>query len=109
MKPTDRSVSEALSGLKPQVQSAPFSLEMVSTLLVDVVPVPPELELEPEPALQPAASKPATTMAPYLVRRLMPFRPYCRVVLTVRGAGGCALSRLDWRRASACASSSFRA
>ena len=108
MKPTDRSVSEALSGLKPQVQSAPFSLEMVSTLLVDVVPLPLELELEPEPALQPAASKPAATMAPYLVRRLMPFRPYCRVVLTVRGAGGCALTG-DWRRASACASSSLRA
>ena len=75
MKPTDRRVSEALSGLKPQVHSAPFSLEMVSTLLVVVLPlVPePELELEPEPAVQPAASMPAATMTPYLVRRLMPF------------------------------------
>jgi hypothetical protein len=75
MKPTDRRVSEALSGLKPQVHRAPFSLEMVSTLFVVVLPlVPePELELVPEPALQPAASMPAATMTPYLMRRLMPF------------------------------------
>src|ERR1039457_3282540 len=73
MKPTDSSVSEALSGLKPQVQSAPFSLEIVSVLLVDVVPpLAPEPELELEPAVQPAASIPAATMTPYLVRRLMP-------------------------------------
>jgi hypothetical protein len=75
MKPTDRRVSEALSGLKPQVQSAPFSLEMVSVLLVAALPLAlaPGLELEPAPALQPAASMPAATMTPYLVRRLMPF------------------------------------
>jgi hypothetical protein len=54
---------------------------MVSTLLVDVVP-PPEPELELEPALQPAASMPAAMMTPYLVRRLMPCGPYCRVVVT---------------------------
>jgi hypothetical protein len=64
-----------LSGLKPQVHSAPFSLEMVSVLLVDVLAllVEPGLELEPEPALQPAAITPAATMTPYLMRRLMPF------------------------------------
>jgi hypothetical protein len=47
---------------------------MVSTLLVAVLPqLPePELELELEPALQPAASMPAAMMTPYLVRRLMP-------------------------------------
>ena len=75
MNPTARRLSEGLSGLKPQVQSAPFSLEMVSTLLVDVLALllEPGLELEPEPAVQPAASMPAATMTPYLVRRLMPF------------------------------------
>jgi len=49
---------------------------MVSTLLVDVLPpLEPELglELELEPAVQPAASMPAATMTPYLVRRLMPW------------------------------------
>jgi hypothetical protein len=66
-------VSDVLSGLKPQVQSAPFSFEMVSVLFVDVLAlVEPELELEP--ALQPAAaSRPATVMTPYLKERLMPF------------------------------------
>src|ERR1700722_14500174 len=107
MKPTDRSVSEALSGLKPQVQSAPFSLEMVSTLLVDVLPPlepepEPELELELEPALQPAASMPAAMMTPYLVRRLMPWSllPFGRDLVRkvgVRGADACAWSG---RRAS---------
>jgi len=53
---------------------------MVSTLFVDVLPLlEPELVLELEPALQPAASRPAVRMTPYLVRRLMPLRPYCRV------------------------------
>jgi hypothetical protein len=60
---------------------------MVSVLLVDVLPlVEPVLELELEPALQPAAaaSRPAARgIIPYLVRRLMPLRPYCRFV---RGA-----------------------
>src|SRR3984957_9885643 len=91
MKPTDRSVSEALSGLKPQVQSAPFSLEMVSTLLVAVLPPPePELELELEPALQPAASRPAAMMTPYRVRRLMPWSllPFGRDLVR---KGGCAV------------------
>jgi hypothetical protein len=79
MKPTDRRVSEALSGLNPHVHSAPFSLEMVSVLLVDVLP-PVEPVLELEPALQPAASRPAARgIIPYLVRRLMPLRPNCRV------------------------------
>src|SRR5262245_60385568 len=63
---------------------------MVSVLLVAallLVPLPlllpePLLELEPEPAVQPAAVKPAATMAPYLVRRLMPF------VLTADGPAG---------------------
>jgi hypothetical protein len=67
---------------------------MVSTLLVVVLPplAELELELEPAPALQPAASKPAAAaMTPYLVRRLMPFRPYCRLILTMRGAGVCAI------------------
>ena len=83
-----------MSGLKPQVQSAPFSLDMVSTLLVDVLALllEPGLELEPAPALQPAASMPAATMTPYLVRRLMPFVLYCCLVLTGRGAGSCAQS-----------------
>jgi hypothetical protein len=69
---------------------------MVSTLLVVVLPPLAELELElepePAPALQPAASKPAAAaMTPYLVRRLMPFRPYCRLILTMRGAGVCTI------------------
>jgi hypothetical protein len=67
---------------------------MVSTLLVVVLPplAELELELEPAPALQPAASKPAAAaMTPYLVRRLMPFRPYCRLILTMRGAGVCTI------------------
>jgi len=51
-------------------------------LLVDVwalLELEPELELEP--ALQPAAaaSRPAARMTPYLLRRLMPLRPNCRV------------------------------
>src|SRR3974390_1578049 len=84
MKPTARRRSEALSGLNPHVHSAPFSLEMVSVLLlvVDAWPLVEELGLELEPGLQPAtpaASTPAARMTPYLVRRLMPLRPYCRV------------------------------
>src|SRR5580704_13868174 len=81
MKPTDRRLSEGLSGLNPHVHSAPFSLEMVSVLFVDVLElVEPELELELElePALQPAtpaASTPAARMTPYVARRLMPLRP----------------------------------
>src|SRR5580692_6772119 len=72
MKPTDSRVSDVLSGLKPQVQSAPFSFEMVSVLVVDVLALlEPELELAP--ALQPTASRPAAMMTPYVVRRLMPF------------------------------------
>src|SRR5580658_4069704 len=72
MKPTDSRVSDVLSGLKPQVQSAPFSFEMVSVLFVDVLALlEPELELAP--ALQPTASRPAAMMTPYVVRRLMPF------------------------------------
>ena len=95
MKPTDSRVSEVLSGLKPQVQSAPFSLEMVSVLVVAVLPLAlaPGLELEPAPALQPAASRPAATMTPYLVRRLMPFVLTAVLILTGRGAGSCAQSR----------------
>ena len=59
--------------MNPQVQSAPFSLEMVSVLLVDVLPLAVlEGELELEPALQAATpSTPATMMTPYLMRRLM--------------------------------------
>jgi hypothetical protein len=39
-----------------------------------LVPLPePLLELDCEPAVQPAAIMPAATMTPYLVRRLMPF------------------------------------
>src|SRR5580693_6357267 len=72
MKPTARRVSDVLSGLKPQVQSAPFSFEMVSVLFVDVWALP-EPELELAPALQPTASRPAAMMTPYVVRRLMPF------------------------------------
>src|SRR5215831_3177003 len=89
MKPNDNRVSEALSGLKPQVQSAPFSLEMVSVLFFDVEPEPePEPELEPAPALQPAASNPAAATRPaYLMRRLMPFVLTAVVVLTTRGLG----------------------
>ena len=62
-----------MNGLNPQVQSAPFSLEMVSVLLVDVLPLAVlEGELELEPALQAATpSTPATMMTPYLMRRLM--------------------------------------
>src|SRR5271169_3887455 len=72
MNPTDRRLSDGLSGLNPHVHSAPFSLEMVSVLVVDVLPlVEPVLELEP--ALQPTASRPAAMMTPYMVRRLMPF------------------------------------
>jgi hypothetical protein len=58
---------------------------MVSELFADVLAlVEPELALvlELEPAVQPAtpaASTPAVRMTPYLVRRLMPLRPYCRV------------------------------
>src|SRR5580658_9290132 len=74
MKPTDSRVSDVLSGLKPQVQSAPFSFEMVSVLFFDVLALAePEPELELAPALQPTASRPAATMTPYVVRRLMPF------------------------------------
>src|SRR5947209_13099105 len=65
---------------------------MVSVLLpAALLPLPePEPELDWEPAVHPAAIMPAATMTPYLVRRLMPFRPYCRVVLTGRGAAGAA-------------------
>jgi len=60
---------------------------MVSTLLVDVLPLlEPELELEPEPALQPTASRPAPMITPYLVRRLIPFVLTAVFVLTVRRA-----------------------
>src|SRR6266566_3388063 len=113
MKPTDRSVSEVLSGLKPHVQSAPFSFEMVSVLLVAALPLPllPGLELELAPAVQPAASIPAATMTPYLVRRLMPFvltAVWTLKFLTGRGAVGCARSRrlpcaYGRRMAGACA------
>jgi len=71
--------------LNPHVHSAPFSLEMVSELFVEALALlEPVLEvvLELEPAVQPAtpaASTPAVRMTPYLVRRLMPLRPYCRV------------------------------
>jgi hypothetical protein len=85
MNPTESPVSEGLSGLKPQLQSWPLSLEMVSELAV-VLPPPlplpePELEVDWEPAVHPAAIAPAATMTPYLMRRLMPFRPYCRLAL----------------------------
>ena len=75
MKPYDSIVKEGLSGLKPQLQSWPLSLEMVSELLLAaLLPLPePLLELDCEPAVQPAAIMPAATMTPYLVRRLMPF------------------------------------
>src|ERR1700689_2022961 len=104
MKPTDRSVSEALSGLKPQVQSAPFSLEMVSTLLVDVLPPlepEPELELELAPALQPAASAPGAMMTPYLVRPLMAWSllPFGRDLVR-KGGARCRCLRWSGRRAS---------
>src|ERR1700742_4905477 len=63
---------------------------MVSVLFfaVELEPVPePELELEPAPAVQPAVSRPAAAaITAYLLRRLMPFGPYCRVVLTIRAA-----------------------
>src|SRR5690348_11869807 len=98
MNPTDSPVSEGLSGLKPQLQSWPLSLEMVSELAVALpppLPLPePGLEVDWEPAVHPAAITPAATMTPYLMRRLMPFRPYCRLVLTGRGAArGCAPRR----------------
>src|SRR4029077_1817396 len=60
----------------------------------------PLLELDCEPAVQPAAIMPAATMTPYLVRRLMPFvltavwssRPCARwpggEPEAARGAGG---------------------
>ena len=75
MKPYDSIVKEGLSGLKPQLQSWPLSLEMVSELLLAaLLPLPePLVELDCEPAVQPAAIMPAATMTPYLVRRLMPF------------------------------------
>jgi hypothetical protein len=76
MNPTDSPVSDGLSGLKPQLQSWPLSLEIVSVLLPAALlplPEPPLLELDCEPAVQPAAIMPAATMTPYLVRRLMPF------------------------------------
>src|SRR5437899_937788 len=77
MKPTDSCAKEGLSGLNPQLQSWPLSLEMVSELLpAALLPEPepePEPELDCEPAVQPAAIRPAATMTPYLVRRLMPF------------------------------------
>jgi hypothetical protein len=46
------------------------------------LPLPlPEPELvDWEPAVHPAAITPAATMTPYLMRRLMPFRPYCRLI-----------------------------
>ena len=63
--------------MKPQLQSWPASLEMVSVLLAAallLVLVPePEVVLVLEPAVQPAAIRPAATITPYLVRRLMPF------------------------------------
>ncbi len=75
-------MSEELNGLNPQVQVAPFSLEMVSTLLVDALPVdlPEPLVLDPEPAVQPAASRPAPMMTPNLERRLMPLFLTVRIV-----------------------------
>ena len=63
--------------MKPQLQSWPASLEMVSVLLAAALvalPLPePELVVVLEPAVQPAAIRPAATITPYLVRRLMPF------------------------------------
>jgi hypothetical protein len=50
---------------------------MVSVLLpAALLPLPlpePELVVVLEPAVQPAAIRPAATITPYLVRRLMPF------------------------------------
>ena len=111
-KPTDSSVSEALSGLNPQVQSAPFSLEMVSVLLVAALPVLllPGLELVLEPAVQPAASIPAATMTPYLVRRLMPFVLTAVWTLIPDQARSRRLPYARFRRlAGACARDSLRA
>src|SRR6478672_157383 len=95
MKPYDSNVKVGLSGLNPQLQSWPASLEIVSELVLAALLALPEplLELDCEPAVQPAA-----TMAPYLVRRLMPSvltadGPAVLWVLTGRGAGGCARSR----------------
>src|SRR5579859_2435278 len=69
---------------------------MVSTLMVAALlplPEPPPV-LDCDPAVHPAAIVPAATMTPYLKRRLMPFRPNCRVVHDGRGAaGGCAPGR----------------
>ena len=45
MKPTDSIVKEGLSGLKPQLQSWPLSLEMVSELLLAaLLPLPEPLD-----------------------------------------------------------------
>src|SRR5690348_4958246 len=100
MNPTDSCASDGLSGLKPQLQSWPLSLEMVSVLLPVALPPPlplplPEPELvDWEPAVHPAAITPAATMTPYLMRRLMPFRPYCRLIPDrARSPRGCAPRR----------------
>jgi hypothetical protein len=77
-----------------------FALWVGVLLAVALLPLPEPLllELDCEPAVQPAAIMPAATMTPYLVRRLMPFvltadGPAVLWVLTGRGAGGCARSR----------------
>ena len=65
-----------MSGLNPQLQSWPLSLEMVSVLLPAALAVlvpEPEVVLVLEPAVQPAAIRPAATITPYQVRCLMPF------------------------------------
>jgi hypothetical protein len=55
--------------LNPQVHSWPFSLEMVTVLAADVLP--PPLLLVPELELQAAASRPAATRTPVVLKRLI--------------------------------------
>src|SRR5208282_5977581 len=84
-----------LSGLKPQVQSAPFSLEMVSVLLDDVLALLGGAGTGTRACTGATADRehagrdddPVSGEASHAVR------PYCRLVLTGRGAGGCALTR----------------
>ena len=59
----------ALAPRSPQPSSALSSADPAAGL----GPPEPELVLVLEPAVQPAAIRPAATITPYLVTRLMPF------------------------------------
>jgi hypothetical protein len=56
---------------------------MVSTLLAAEVPPPPPVPPPGELELQAAASRPAATMTPYLMRRLTLVAPSAKFVRTV--------------------------